>query len=279
MKSSPSATFTNNEEGTERRPAELFHIWRGSTHWRYTSGLNPIVYNGNTYVPGPIMRQTIQHDSDIAADTVTITCARTMPPFSEYGANMAIDSVWITIYNVFWDQSPIEASPIFSGLVEKISAQGPAYSIPCVSLEYVLHRSVPRYRYQPGCNHTIYSARCGVTEATYQITATVDSISASGFVLTLSGATFESNAAPYYLLGNLYFGDHKRMIVDHSGLTVTMRYALVTLEAGSSVIVSAGCDKLKETCRDKFDNMVHYFGFPYISFENPVLRTFSKPVY
>ena len=279
MKSSPSAGFTAKEEGTERKPAELYHIWRGTTHWRYTSGLTSIVYNGNTYVPAPIDRETVQHDSDIAADLVSFVCGRTVPPIPEYIDMSPIDVVWITIFTIHWDSDPIEALPLFTGLIKSISHQGVAARVECVTLEYFLNRAVPRYRYQPGCNHTIYDSRCQVVEASYSTTATVDSISTNKFVLTLSGATFEGNSEPYYLLGNLYFGDHKRMIVDHTGLTVTIRYAIPTLTAGQTVTVSAGCNKTIGTCKTKFNNVPNNFSFPYIAFDNPVLRTFSKPIY
>lgn len=272
MKTSPSSEYTSYEEGTERRPAKLYHIWRGETHWRYTSGLKPIVYNGNTYYSAPIKRGAIQRDSDINADTVNIDCARTMPPINEYTSYNLVDAIWVTVYNVFWNQNPIEAMPIFSGLIEKITSQGPSARMSCVSLEFFLNRNIPRYRYQPGCNHTLYGTQCGETEADFQTTALVGAISANKFTLTLSGATFEGNAEPYYLLGNLYFGDHLRMIVGHSGLTVTMRYAIDILEVGDEVTVSAGCDKVKETCRDKFNNIDNFFGFPYVAFENPVLK-------
>ena len=280
MKSSPSAGFTAIEEGTEIKPAELFHIWRGTTSWRYASGLKAITYDGNTYVPAPLERDAIQHDSDISADTMSFNCARVMPPIPEYIDMNPIDSLWVTVFHVHWDQSPIEAMPIFTGLIKSISFQGAAARVECVSLEYFLHRSVPRYRYQPGCNHTIYSSgRCKVVEASYSTTAIVDSISTNKFVLTLSGVTFESNAEPYYRFGYLHFGDHQRMIVDHVGLTVTMRYAITSLQAGDTVTVSAGCDKNIQTCLNKFSNVDNYFGFPYIAFANPVLRSYSKSVY
>jgi uncharacterized phage protein (TIGR02218 family) len=211
---------------------------------------------------------------------MAFNCARVMPPIPEYVDMNPIDALWVTAFHVHWDQDPIEAMPIFTGLIKSIALQGVTSRVECASLEYFLHRSVPRYRYQPGCNHTLYqSGRCAVIEAGFSTTATVDSVSSNKFLLTLSGAGFVANPEPYYRLGFLYFGDHTRMIVDHVGETVTMRYGITSLEAGQTVTVSAGCDKNIQTCAYKFNNVINFFGFPYISFANPVLRSFSKPVY
>ena len=146
MRTSPSADYTGYEEGSERRPAELYHIWRGESNWYYTSGRKNISYGGNTYTHAPIQRGAIQHDSEINASTVDIDCARIMPPLDEYTTYNLVDVIWITVYNVFWNQDPIEAIPIFSGMVEKTTNQGPATRMHCVSLEYLLNRNIPRYR-------------------------------------------------------------------------------------------------------------------------------------
>ncbi|MEM6496284.1 MAG: phage BR0599 family protein, partial [Pseudomonadota bacterium] len=33
---------------------------------------------------------------------------------------------------------------------------------------------------------------------------------------------------------------------------------------GDAVTITAGCDKVLETCRDKFSNVANYRGFPHI---------------
>jgi len=40
---------------------------------------------------------------------------------------------------------------------------------------------------------------------------------------------------------------------------------------GKQVIVYAGCDKTPQTCKNKFNNLQNFRGFPYIPVKNPVI--------
>jgi uncharacterized phage protein (TIGR02218 family) len=44
------------------------------------------------------------------------------------------------------------------------------------------------------------------------------------------------------------------------------------IAAGDTFIVTAGCDKRFETCRDRFNNIVNYRGFPHIPGNDFVTR-------
>jgi hypothetical protein len=47
---------------------------------------------------------------------------------------------------------------------------------------------------------------------------------------------------------------------------------MVNLADNNTVMVYPGCDGRIETCRDKFDNLIHFLGFPFIPDENPATR-------
>lgn len=265
-----SNDFTTAETQTERQPSELYHFWRGTTYWRYNSGRTSLTVNSTSYAPVPIERKSIQFNSDLNAHTVQLSVARTLPPMSEYINEDPIDTIWVTIFKIHRDMDPIEKEPIFTGLIRSTVTAGSALVLECVSIEFLLNRQLPRWRYQPGCNHRLYDSWCQVVEASYQVNATLSDISSTGFDLT--SATFASQADGYYTLGNLYFGDYKRTIVDHVGSVISIRYKIATLEAEDVVQVSAGCDHTIETCYSKFNNVLNSLAFPYISFDNPCTR-------
>ena len=49
-------------------------------------------------------------------------------------------------------------------------------------------------------------------------------------------------------------------------------YKMRELTTGQTVVAIPGCDGRAETCRDTFNNIVNYLGFPFIPAENPALR-------
>ena len=61
------------------------------------------------------------------------------------------------------------------------------------------------------------------------------------------------------------------MIISHDKdtNTIVLRYLIPGLVAGESVVVSAGCDKTRSTCQNKFNNLINQLGFPDIPADNP----------
>jgi uncharacterized phage protein (TIGR02218 family) len=191
-------------------------------------------------------------------------------PVTDYINEDPIDTIWVTIFKIHRDMSPMEKEPIFTGLIRSTIAQGSVLVLECVSIEFLLNRPIPRWRYQPGCNHRLYDAWCQVTEATYQTNATISAISSTGFDLT--STTFGAEADGYYTLGNLTFGDYRRTIVDHVGNDISIRFNIATLSVNDVVAVSAGCFHDNSTCYTKFNNIINFMGFPDITFDNPAAR-------
>jgi hypothetical protein len=62
------------------------------------------------------------------------------------------------------------------------------------------------------------------------------------------------------------------MITDHVGEKISIAYRFSELKDGDTVDAYAGCDGRAETCRDKFDNIDNFLGFPFTPQENPAKR-------
>ena len=105
--------------------------------------------------------------------------------------------------------------------------------------------------------------------ADYKITTTV-TVDATGLILT--SVDFGSQEDGYFIYGRIDFGGTYRTIVNHVGNDVTLFYKFTDLESENSVDAYPGCNGTRETCRDKFDNIVHNLGFTDIPQENPALR-------
>lgn len=261
-----SQEYQDLEQKTTRKPVELYKIWQGSTYWYYTNGDVAVVYDGNTYNPGVVMRGTAQYDSDLDANTISVRFARNTEPIDDFIEEMPPETVWIEIGRLFRDQSPLENSIVFIGTVKNVSFKGVDAEATCVGFELFFKQVIPLIKYQKKCNHTLYSTGCGVTKASYK--ASLASITLSSDGLEVTHADLATYDEAYFQLGYLEYNNHKRMIVNHTNNKATIRYTIPGLATGQNVDVYAGCDRTIATCTDKFSND-KFNGFPYLPDDNP----------
>jgi uncharacterized protein/uncharacterized protein DUF2163 len=128
-----------------------------------------------------------------------------------------------------------------------------------------LDADYPRDVFQRSCIHTLYDAGCTLSAASFSATGTMGATTSTTFV-------YSSAQAPgYYQLGKVSYIDPA------TGLTVTLQIgadtgSLITVSmpfpttppSGTAFTIFAGCDKTKATCLNKFANLEHFLGFPYV---------------
>jgi len=68
------------------------------------------------------------------------------------------------------------------------------------------------------------------------------------------------------------FEGERRTIVSHVGSVITINFKMIELVSTDTVDAYPGCDGRIETCRDKYDNIANFLGFPFIPDENPARR-------
>lgn len=265
-----SANYIAKEEADQRRPAELYHIWRdGGEHWRYTSGDVTVVYDGANYEPATLKRTQVKYDSKMEVVTMEIQAAYLTDAVLEYIAINPMEILWISVMKIHRDQAPLEVDVVFIGQIKTVSFKGATASVSCVGFEHFLKRIIPRWRYQLTCNHILFDTYCALTKATFKIDAVV-TLDANKVVL--SSATFALQEDGYFTGGEIIFGVEARAIIAHSGTDVTLVYRMNELTDADTVEAYPGCDRKIETCRDKFDNIINFLGFPFLPIENPATR-------
>ena len=264
-----SAEFISKEEGTKRQPAELYHIWKNAYHWRYTSGDVAVVYGGETYLPATITRKSTVYDEKLEVNTLTVQFSSVTDPALEFIAVTPTDLVWISVHKLHRDMLVEETTNVFIGQIKSMSFQGSDVQAKCVGFEHFLKQIVPRYRYGPGCQHTLFSSRCSLTASNYAVTIQLDEVSDDGMTLTSTG--FGEYPDDYFTLGYFDFGIYSRMFTYHIEDVVKLRYFIVSLEAGDIITAYPGCDKTRATCISKFNNLNNNLSFPNIPRTNPSL--------
>ena len=267
-------SYIDKEESIEIQPLELFHFWRedGLQHWRYTSRDEAVEFQGNTFSKGPINRGTISYNPDIEISQVDINAVFEEDPFIKYLAQNPIDPIWVEIIRVHADL-PNQGSVLFIGQISGVGFRGQNVSAKGVSFEFFLKHPIPVFRYQPKCNHFIYDDivdgfGCGVDKTPFLVSAFV---TVSDLVLT--SAVFGGYDDGYFKHGWVEFGAEKRMVAEHVGNDITIRYGFAeSIPAALEIDVYPGCDGDAETCRDTFSNIVQFGGHLYIPTDNPATK-------
>ena len=129
-----------------------------------------------------------------------------------------------------------------------------------------LQQSIGRI-YTAACDADLGDARCGVTLASFTVTGSVTTAT-SGRVFTDTARTEADN----HFAGGLITwtsGDNDTYQMEVKGSTsagvITLQQAMPHgTVIGDTYSLSAGCDKLLETCKTKFNNVINFRGFPHV---------------
>lgn len=137
----------------------------------------------------------------------------------------------------------------------------------CADYLYLLNVKVPTRIIQANCPWGFVDGNCSLAAATYTTNFTA-SAATTAWVLTPTVAF--TQAAGYYTQGvvKCLTGNNNGLsqaVKLHAGGTLTvMAPWLFPPAAGDTFSVIAGCDKSVTTCSQKFNNLVHFGGMPFV---------------
>jgi len=267
--------FIDNEEAEQRKPVELYHIWRdGGVDWRYTDGDVAVTYDGEEYTPATLERGSVSFENKLDVTTLVIKAAYVENPVLDFIASNPVEILWVSIMKLHRDDLT-NADVVFIGQIKNVAFQGSAASITCVGFEHFLKKTVPTWRYQLTCNHNVFDSKCQLVGATYTVTTAI-SLDATGVQLTSSDFTQDASSEDvedgYWTGGQVLFGDEARTVIAHVDNTITLMYKMKELEDTDTITITPGCDGRVETCFAKYNNVINFLGFPFIPVENPALR-------
>lgn len=185
------------------------------------------------------------------------------------------DGAGIEIRLVRWD-APEQNILLLAGKLGAISRGERAFTAEVRSLASLLNQAAGRW-YTGSCDATLGDSRCRVNLAPFTATVTVSS--REGNLVTLSG--LPNDTEDFYGAGKLTIlsGDFLGLVFDLSAHSPGGRVKLRStptrtevLTAGDTVQIVAGCRKAFSVCRDKFNNVLNFRGFPHIPGDDYLVR-------
>lgn len=264
--------------------AELYQIILGDgTLIPCTSCDTDLTVGGVVYYAIPIRRDTIRYQANLEVDRVSISVALSG---LEIGGT-PVDTITLLRGNAFRNASVkiyvcdptqigvVDPYMIWDGYITgDIGYDSGILNLKCGSILDRLSDKFPKVIYTEFCQHRLYSqARggalytlCELDETSWKLSGTVQVAGGSTMWQVFSTLfAYSAYPSPYFDQGKFYIGSYARSIRYHGDGYVMLLSPLPAAPAdGATIYASPGCDRTSATCRDKFNNLTHFFGFEFI---------------
>jgi len=272
-------TFKLTELTPDRaKPIEKYYFSIGGTNrfWAYTTDTQP----DGIYIPEAISRSNVKRTLSEPSSDMTIEVGDENPFALELMAGLTSRPVSVTVQQVHRGDG--EHVNVFTGYVAGVSFEGPKATITCLPrLAVASRRRVPWQTYQAGCNWQWSSVGCGVDKADFQrgpYTLVVNPpimldglATASGLTLRIGGAHADGDLSNGWV-SRVSDGD-TRFIEQNVGGLLTLQSPFPNYAAGETFVVYPGCRRTEEDCEKRFNNLVHFLGWPRLPTLNPFDRS------
>ena len=257
--------------------ADLYTITLSNgTVFHWTNIQNDITVGGITYVLGPpIEREKVSWKLGLSVDSLPVNIED--DGTATVNGRALVVAAWQGMFDLAqvtvdrfisdsWSNTAVGSVNVFTGEIGDIKIESKKITLTVESATATLKSTMPRTYILPSCVNTLYDGICGLLEANFTSAGTVGGTpTATSF--TLAGIT---QADDYYQLGTIKFtsgmnNGQVRGVKSYLSGVITLIYPLYSIPAvGDTVNAIAGCDKTRTVCLNRFNNMPHFRGFPYV---------------
>lgn len=257
------------------RPIELYTITLGAEQFFWTSSEDDITIGATVYEAIPLQRGRIIQSPENRENIVDVTVGGTNLFAKKYIDVVPGNRAKMTIQRLQRaDLGAPDIITLYVGYVQSVQFSRDGYTavIATLPIAAATSRSIPRYTYQGLCNNVLYDDACGVddTDSTWRL-SNAEVLSTSGADITVQGADGEADG--YWTGGYVEAlgGQDSRLILAHTGTTLTLLQPFPADQTGAVVNLFAGCDHTISTCDSKFfttedltSNVINYGGFHFV---------------
>lgn len=237
----------------------------------FTDHDRPLTFDGTTFeASAGFTASEITDSVGLSVDNLEVTGALTSSALHEDElAAGRYDDAKVEIFRVNWHDAS-QRVLMRTGSLGEVRRAGAAFTAEVRGLAHYLQQPKGRL-YQYTCDADLGDRRCGIDldQPAYKAAVSVLSV-ASARRFTVSGAGSYANG--FFTRGLARFTSGASAGLRMEIKTHIKRSAGVSIELwgdvqgapqpGDALTLTAGCDKLIETCRTRFANAVNFRGFP-----------------
>lgn len=244
-------------------PVELYLFQSGNQFWRFTSADADQEYSGQTFLHDIITRGAVDESDEDMAGSLDVTLMRNNAVAALFIPDLPPHPVRLAVYRFHRDDAEVVC--FWTGEVASCEFSGSTAKLSCLPAGAAFRRTVPSLTFQSQCNWAVYGARCGLSQGSYRVTATVTL--ASG--VTLQAAEFALHDDGYFRGGWVEDPEGEtHFVTEHVGTTLTLLTPFRAMAPGDTVYAFPGCDRTLAACA-AFSNTIHFCGFPFVPLKNP----------
>jgi uncharacterized phage protein (TIGR02218 family) len=255
---------------SQGEPVELYEAAVGSQLFGFTTSEDGIQIGATNYTPVEISRERIIMGPEERQDALNVTMPAGNPLALLYRQAAPGQVATLTIKRF---HRPDGANPqtltIFKGRVQSVAYEnnGTTAKLAVVPVTSGRAHEMPRFTFQALCNHVLYDGQCQVLQSQFRHIGQVLSI--DGAVMNVDGANTQPNGWFTGGFAQLAGGTDWRLILAHTGNSVTLVMPFSSNPTGTQIEIFAGCAHDINTCSAKFDNVPNYGGFAFVPLTNP----------
>jgi uncharacterized phage protein (TIGR02218 family) len=257
--------------------ADLYTITLvGGSVLRYSAAPTALFANGYTFALGPkfersktkivIGTQVDELEVKIYTEPTDLIGGQ---PFLQAAWQGQLDGALLQLERAFMpsygDTSP-GTVVLFAGRISDIDCSRTGIDLKCRSHLELLNIQMPRRLWQSSCTHTFGDAMCRFDRSSMQATFSAGPGSSEAQI-----ATSLSPTPPNLYIQGTVIGvtgantGASRTVADMAGGSIYVRLAFLSpILPGDQFQLLPGCDRTLSTCKDIFNNVIHFGGFPYI---------------
>lgn len=244
----------------------------GDVH-AYTDSDIPLTVGGVNFIPAPGLSKLKQHSTieSTQVSNQTLESGWVDAPASDLIAGV-FDEAEIRVSWTSWKNPELGDVPTFVGRLSQITWTDAGFQADIISYLKDLDRTL-NILYIPTCRHRLFGSAevgkagfCGISASTFTSTGAITSIIANKWVLGIS--TVKDDA--YYTGATITFtsGNNSGLsfeIKNHASNQIELYLPTAFLVSnGDTYSITAGCDKTLATCKNRFNNVINFGGFPSI---------------
>ena len=252
-----------------------FSLATGTT-LAWTNVDRPVLYNGVTFsTTGPLV-QGLKYKASVGLEVdkqqITIAARPTDliagAPILNAIREGAFDGARVQRDRVFLTGpggAVVGGVTLFHGRVSTVDSVGRSQAqITVASDLVVLDYDMPHNLFSPTCVHTLYDSGCGVIRGAYSVNGSAGVGSGAALINT-------HVAAPGHAQGSIVFTSganaNLRATIKSvsAGVSLSLIYPLPNVPAtGDAFTVAFGCDRTRDTCQSRFNNLNNFRGYPFV---------------
>lgn len=228
-----------------------------STVFRYTTHSQELTFLGNSWKAFPTVDNTsIQKSLGLSVDNL------------EFVGAFNTDITFQDVSNDLWDNSRIIGYRVnhqdvtdykleYSGILSEFTYNDVGFRSEVRSTTFYYSR--PRSDiYSRVCPFKLGDSSCGVNLSNFQVSATITALGNTS--VTVSGVVLSD----LYTLGSIIYSDGTEQLIRTQSSQVLNLWEPPKGTLNESVTVVQGCDKIRQTCKSTFSNIVNFGGFDLI---------------